>query len=88
MEPGSRIGPGASTRRGRPKVGPDFSGERGKVAVKLNTGEKNNLNNLPRDMVQALLSIIPSSTIVKMNTLYPGDRDTTEKHLKTLKLNG
>lgn len=60
----------------------------GRIAVKLHTGEKNGLNIPPHDMVQALLSIIPSSTIVEMNTLYPGDRDTTEKHLETLKVNG
>lgn len=60
----------------------------GRIAVKLHTGAKNGLNILPHDMLQALLSIIPSSTIVEMNTLYPGDRNTTEKHLETLKVNG
>ena len=60
----------------------------GKVAIKLHTGERNGPNILPRDMVKALQSTIPSSTIVETNTLYPGDRDTTEKHLETLKVNG
>ena len=60
----------------------------GKVAIKLHTGEKNGPNILPRDMVQALQATIPNSTIVETNTLYEGDRDTTEKHLKTLQVNG
>lgn len=60
----------------------------GKVAIKLHTGERNGPNILPRELVQSLQSTIPSSTIVETNTLYPGDRDTTEKHLETLKVNG
>ncbi len=60
----------------------------GKVAVKLHTGEKNGPNILPRDMVQALQSQIPNSTIVETNTLYPGDRYTTQQHRETLKVNG
>ena len=60
----------------------------GKVAIKLHTGERNGPNILPRDLVASLQSTIPSSTIVETNTLYPGDRDTTEKHLETLKVNG
>lgn len=61
---------------------------KGKVAIKLHTGEQHGPNILPRDMVQAFQSKIPNSTIVETNTLYAGDRDTTEKHLKTLQVNG
>lgn len=60
----------------------------GKVAIKLHTGEKHGPNILPRDMVQALQAEIPNSTIVETNTLYPGDRYTTEQHRETLKVNG
>ena len=60
----------------------------GKVAIKLHTGEKNGPNILPRDMVRALQAQIPNSTIVETNTLYKGDRYTTEGHLETLKVNG
>ena len=60
----------------------------GKVAIKLHTGEKHGPNILPRDMVQALQAQIPNSTIVETNTLYQGDRYTTEGHLETLKVNG
>ena len=61
---------------------------KGKVAIKLHTGEKHGPNILPRSMVQALQSTIPNSAIVETNTLYEGDRYTTESHLETLKVNG
>ncbi|MBR3050475.1 MAG: DUF362 domain-containing protein [Selenomonadaceae bacterium] len=60
----------------------------GKVAIKLHTGEKHGPNILPRDMVQAFQAQVPNSAIVECNTLYEGDRDTTEKHRETLKVNG
>ena len=60
----------------------------GKVAIKLHTGEKHGPNSLPRDMVQAFQAQVPNSAIVECNTLYEGDRDTTEKHRETLKVNG
>ena len=60
----------------------------GKVAIKLHTGEKNGPNIIPRDMVKALQATIPQSTIVETNTLYDGDRYTTEEHLETIKVNG
>ena len=60
----------------------------GKVAIKLHTGEKHGPNILPRELVKALQQQIPASTIVETNTLYQGDRYTTEEHLDTLKVNG
>ena len=60
----------------------------GKVAIKLHTGERHGPNILPRDMVRAFQSQVPNSTIVETNTLYEGDRFTTEDHLKTLEING
>ncbi|MDO5532751.1 DUF362 domain-containing protein [Sutterella sp.] len=60
----------------------------GKVAIKLHTGEKHGPNILPRDMVKAFQATVPNSTIVETNTLYQGDRYTTEGHLETLKVNG
>lgn len=59
-----------------------------KVAIKLHTGEKHGPNILPRELVKALQQQIPNSTIVETNTLYQGDRYTTEEHLETLKVNG
>ena len=60
----------------------------GKVAIKLHTGEKHGPNILPRDMVQKFQAQIPDSAIVECNTLYQGDRFTTESHRETLKVNG
>lgn len=60
----------------------------GKVAVKLHTGEKHGPNILPRDMVKDFMAQVPNSAIVECNTLYQGDRFTTEGHRDTLKVNG
>ena len=60
----------------------------GKVAIKLHTGERQGPNILPRDMVKAFQAQVPDSTIVETNTLYKGDRYTTEEHRKTLEING
>ena len=60
----------------------------GKVAIKLHTGEKNGPNILPRDMVKEFQAQVPNSRIVECNTLYEGDRYTTEGHRETLKVNG
>lgn len=60
----------------------------GKVAIKLHTGEQHGPNILPCDMVQAFQAQVPDSNIVETNTLYQGDRYTTELHRKTLEVNG
>ena len=61
----------------------------GKTGVKLHTGEKNGPNIIPRPWVKELLaSELPEANIVETNTHYEGDRDTTEKHRETLKVNG
>ncbi|MCD8339820.1 MAG: DUF362 domain-containing protein [Burkholderiales bacterium] len=59
-----------------------------KVGIKIHTGERNGPNILPRDLVKAFQAQIPNSALVETNTLYFGDRHTTEKHLETLKVNG
>lgn len=62
----------------------------GKVAIKLHTGEKNGPNIVPSSWVKKLMETtnLKDATIVETNTYYEGDRDTTEKHLETLKVNG
>ncbi len=64
----------------------------GKVAVKLHTGEQHGPNIIPRPWVQNLFEKefkdFDSATIIETNTYYEGDRDTTEKHRKTLEVNG
>lgn len=61
---------------------------RGKVAVKLHTGEPHGPNILPRDMVQAFQAQIPNSTIIEANVAYGGPRSTTPQHRETLAVNG
>ena len=64
----------------------------GKVAIKLHTGEQHGPNIIPRPWVKNLfekeLGIFDDATIIETNTFYEGDRDTTEKHRKTLEVNG
>ena len=62
---------------------------RGKVAIKLHTGEQYGPNIIPHQWVEALVkNDLPQAAIVETNTFYEGDRDTTEKHRETLKVNG
>ena len=62
---------------------------KGKVGVKLHTGEQQGPNILPREWVKALLAKdLPDANIVETNTYYNGDRYTTAEHRKTLKING
>lgn len=61
----------------------------GKIAIKLHTGEKNGPNIIPRDWVRMLMDKeLSGGTIIETNSYYEGDRDTTEKHRETLKVNG
>ena len=61
----------------------------GKVAVKLHTGEQHGPNIIPAAWVKELIdNDLPEATIIETNTYYAGDRDTTAKHLETLKVNG
>ncbi|MBR1472262.1 MAG: DUF362 domain-containing protein [Lachnospiraceae bacterium] len=62
---------------------------RGKIAVKLHTGEQHGPNIIPRPWVKELFEQrIPDATIIETNTYYEGDRYTTEQHRETLKVNG
>ncbi len=61
----------------------------GRVAVKLHTGEKNGPNILPRSWVKNIIEKdIPGAVIIETNTYYAGDRDSTEKHLEAIRVNG
>lgn len=59
----------------------------GKVAVKLHSGEAGNQNFLGPEWVKPLVKRL-NATVVECNTAYPGERDTSEKHLKLLKDHG
>ncbi len=61
----------------------------GKIALKVHTGEPKGPNIIPRPWVKNLLEKkLPNATIVETNAYYAGDRYTTEKHRKTLEING
>ena len=62
---------------------------KGKVAVKVHTGEQNGPNIIPREWVKELMQKdLPDATIVETNTYYDGNRYTTPQHRKTLEVNG
>ena len=56
---------------------------KGKVAVKLHSGEQGNRNYLRPEFVKELVEKV-SGTVVECNTAYPGARNTTEKHKKLM----
>lgn len=60
----------------------------GRVAIKWHSGEKNGPNILPVPMVKVLQQSVSHSKLVETNTLYKGDRYTTEGHREALKVNG
>lgn len=65
------------------------SGLKGRVGVKLHTGEPHGPNIIPRPWVRRLMEDrLTGASIVETNTYYDGDRFTTERHLNTLKVNG
>lgn len=59
----------------------------GKVAVKLHSGEEGNQNFLRPEFWKPMIEYI-DGTVVECNTAYEGSRNTTEKHLETIKKHG
>lgn len=59
----------------------------GKIAVKLHSGEVGNQNFLRPDFFAEIMKAV-GGTVVECNTAYNGKRNTTEKHLETLKEHG
>lgn len=60
---------------------------KGKVAVKISTGEPGGHNYLKPELIKDLVKKV-NGTIVECNTAYPGRRNTTEEHLKVVKEHG
>ena len=62
---------------------------KGKIAVKLHTGEQFGPNIIPRPWVRELFEKrLQGQTIIETNTYYEGDRYTTDLHRETLEVNG
>ena len=59
----------------------------GKVAVKVHSGEEGNQNYLRPEFMKPMVEHV-NGTIVECNTAYSGERNTTEKHLKTIENHG
>lgn len=59
----------------------------GKVAVKVHSGETGNQNFLRPEFWKEIVETV-GGTVVETNTAYAGQRNTTEKHLKTLEEHG
>lgn len=59
----------------------------GKIAVKVHSGEEGNQNYLRPEFMKQIVEYV-NGTIVECNTAYAGERNTTEKHLKTLENHG
>ena len=59
----------------------------GNVAIKLHSGEAGNQNFLKPEFWKPVIEQV-GGTVVECNTAYEGERDTTEKHLKTIESHG
>lgn len=55
----------------------------GKVAVKIHSGEQGNQNFLKPEFWQPMIETV-GGTVVECNTAYAGERNSTEKHRRTL----
>lgn len=59
----------------------------GNVAVKLHSGELGNQNFLKPDFFRPIIKEV-NGTVIECNTAYDGGRNTTKKHLETIKKHG
>jgi uncharacterized Fe-S center protein len=59
----------------------------GNVAVKVHSGEEGNQNYLRPEFMKNIIEHV-NGTVVECNTAYAGERNTTEKHLKTIANHG
>lgn len=59
----------------------------GRVAVKLHSGEDGNQNYVKPEFVKPIIDKV-GGTVVECNTAYEGQRNTTEKHEKTIEKHG
>ena len=60
---------------------------KGNVAIKVHSGEVGNQNFLRPPFWKPVIDHV-NGTVTESNTAYRGERDTTEKHFKTIELHG
>lgn len=63
-------------------------GMKGKIGIKLHSGEPHGPNLLPVELIKGLQPHIPQSAIVECNVLYPSPRQKSETHWEAIKTNG
>lgn len=59
----------------------------GNIAIKLHSGEVGNQNFLTPEFWKPVIDAV-GGTVAECNTAYEGERNTTEKHMRTLKKHG
>ncbi len=59
----------------------------GNVAIKVHSGEVGNQNFLKPEFWRPIITKV-GGTVTECNTAYAGERDTTEKHIKTMSVHG
>ncbi len=60
---------------------------KGNICVKVHSGEEGNQNYLKPEFMEDIIKYV-NGTVVECNTAYAGERNTTEKHLKTIEKHG
>ena len=60
---------------------------KGKIAVKLHSGEDGNQNYMKPEFVKDIIEHV-KGTVVECNTAYEGARNTTEKHIELIEKHG
>ncbi len=60
---------------------------KGKVAVKVHSGEKGNQNFLTPEFWKPMIDAV-GGTVVECNTAYEGQRNVTEKHVRLMEYHG
>ena len=60
---------------------------KGRVAIKVHSGEKGNQNFLHPEFWKPIIEFV-NGTVVECNTAYNGARNTTEKHIKLMQEHG
>lgn len=60
---------------------------KGKVAVKLHSGEQGNQNYVKPEFVKDIIELV-NGTVVECNTAYEGERNSTEKHKRLMENHG
>lgn len=60
---------------------------KGKVGVKVSTGERGSKGYLKPDLIGPLVKML-NGTIIECNTAYPGARETAEDHIKVAEEHG